>query len=590
MGLTRRRFATVLAASTAGLAAGSWSRTAAAATLSAEASLDTDRARVGEPVELTLVVRREGGGSAPKPSLPADIQDNFEILSTKGGTSFQQSIGTGGIVAIATREVVIVLAPKKAGTFELSFQVEDGSDRAESNEVVLEVVDAGARLPGDPAQGTEPTDPRGDLFVWASLDKTEAYVGEQITYLLDMYLRRQVLDVDLRKPPVFGDFFSEPLPDGQVRRARVGDVPYQVQPLLRRALFAQRAGTLEIGAAEITVGFRRKRLPSQTLTVEVKPLPAEGQPPSFSPNNVGTYTIAASVDRTDLTPGDPFTLTVTIEGTGNIKLIDPGAWPRVDGARRYDPKVDTKMSVGRELGGTRTWTFLMIPERAGSITIPEHVFDFFDPKSGAYERVASAPLEVVVSGTVDTPPAAAEAEPSEDAGQPAEIAPVIAGDTLPRHLPRQRWLTDDRWLVGMVSVPAAATVGLVAGALWRRFGPDEAARSRALDRQRRKRRLEAAEASVASGDGFHAEVAGLLQELAVRRAGPEGVGLPRPELLRLLGRQGVDASELRRLADLLGRCDAARFAAQRGTAAERRELLDDVLALVRGSLGAEGAR
>src|SRR5690606_29279963 len=136
----------------------------------------------------------------------------------------------------------------------------------------------------------------GDLFVWASLDKTTAYVGEQITYLLDMYLRRQVLDVDLRKPPVFGDFFSEPLPDGQVRRARVGDVPYQVQPLLRRALFAQHAGTLEIGGAEITVGFRRKRLQSQTLTIDIQPLPAEGQPPGFSPNNVGQYTISASID------------------------------------------------------------------------------------------------------------------------------------------------------------------------------------------------------------------------------------------------------------------------------------------------------
>lgn len=586
MSVTRRRFARFAAVSAAGAALGAWPRSAHAATLSAEARLDTDRARVGEPVELTLVVRREGGGSAPKPSLPADIEENFEILSTTGGTSFQQSIGSGGIVAIATREVVIVLAPKKAGTFPLSFEVEDGADSADSNEVVLEVVEAGSRLPGDPAVGTEPTEPRGDLFVWASLDKTQAYVGEQITYLLDMYLRRQVLDVDLRKPPVFGDFFSEPLADGQVRRARVGDVPYQVQPLLRRALFAQHAGTLEIGAAEITVGFRRKRLPSQTLMVDVLPLPAEGQPANFSPNNVGAYSISASVDRSELSPGDPFTLTVTIEGTGNVKLIDPGTWPRVDGARRYDPDEDTKLSVGRELGGTRTWTFLMIPERAGTITIPEHVFDFFDPKTETYQQAKTAPLSVVVSGAVETPPAEVSEE-REDGDDAAEIAPVIPGESLPRHLPRQRWLTEDRWLAGMVSVPIAAALGLGAGTLWRRYGPDEAARARARDRHRRKRRLEAAEAAVASGDGFHAEVAGLLQELAVRRAGPEGVGLPRPELLRHLGRRGVDAAELRRLRDLLDRCDAARFAAQRGTDGERRELLDEVVGLMRGSLGAE---
>lgn len=587
MPVSRRRFARLAVVSTTAALVVGWPTLAHAAPLVAEVGLDTDRARVGEPVELTMIVKREGGGSAPKPSSITGLdEEQFEILSTTGGTSFQQSLGTGGIVAVATREVVMVLVPKTPGRYPLSFTVEDGADSVTSNEIVLEVVEAGQRLPGDPAPGTEPTEALGDLFVWASLDKTEAYVGEQITYLLDIYLRRQFLNIDLRKPPVFGDFFSEVLPDGQARRAKVGETAYQVQPLMRRGLFAQRAGTLEIGAAEITVGFRRQRLACQTLTVEVKPLPAEGQPRGFSPNNVGSYTIGASVDRTELSPGDPFTLTVSVEGTGNVKFIDPGKWPAVEGARRYDPKVETALRVGRELGGTRTWSFLMIPERTGTITIPPHTFDFFEPKSGEYRTVTSDPLEVVVAGAEPAAPAI-EATAPPGAAEDDELAAVIGADALPRRLPRQRWLDAERWLLGMVAVPATGALGFGIGALWRQFGPDEAARARARDRQRRRRRLQAAEACVDSGDGFHAEVAGLLQELAVRRAGPEGVGLPRPELLRTLARQGVDATDLGRLEELLDRCDAARFAAQTGTAAERREILDDVLALMRGSLGSE---
>jgi hypothetical protein len=333
--------------------------------------------------------------------------------------------------------------------------------------------------------------------------------------------------------------------------------------------------------------FRRRVERSRPVQVEIKPLPAEGQPAGFSPNNVGRFTISAGVDRTEIGPGDPFTLTLSVEGEGNIRLIDPGAWPKIDGVRRYDPKVDTKMNIGRVLGGTRTWTFLVIPERGGTIEIPPHTFDFFDPSAGEYRRAKSEALTVEVSGPALA--ADADAKADDDAQGTTELAGLVEGTELVRHVPRKRWLDRERWLYAMLGIPVVGLAGLGAGAVWRRFGADEAARSRTRDRQRRKRRLDAAEAALESGEGFHTEVAGLLQELAVRRAGPDGVGLPRPELLRLLERRGVERSDVRRLELLLERCDAARFAAQRGTVEERRELLEDALAMVRSSgLSREG--
>ena len=580
MGVSRRRFAR-LASAAAALSVlrptQVW-----AGELEAEIRLDADSVRIGEPLTMQLIVRRYGSGGLPKLPLPEGLEDAFDILADRSGNGFRTLLSGGQMIRESTLTRSLSLAPKTVGQYEFSFSAGTGDTAVESNAVTIEIVAASARLPGDPAEGFVPPEGLGELFVWASVDKTEAYVGEQITYLLDLYKPPDYeVRGSLRRALTFPEFFAETLPEGTSRRAIVGKMTYDVQSVLRRALFPKAAGPAEIPAAELLLGtFGRRVERSRPITVEIKPLPAEGQPPGFSPNNVGKYEIYATVDRTQLGPGDPFTLTVTIEGDGNVALIDPGPWPQVEGVRRYDPKVDTKPRVGRLLGGKRRWEFLMIPERGGKITIPPHEFDYFDPQTGKYAKAKSEALEVEVTGM-----AAATDVPAPTTTEPEgeELAAIVPGDTLPRHLPRDRWLDRDRWLYGMLAVPVAATLGLGAGALWRRFGSDDAARARARQRQRQKERLDAAEAAVDSGEGFHSQVAALLQELAVRFAGSEGVGLPRPELLRLLDRKGVEPADVRRLEQLLDRCDAARFASQVGTVQERRELLDDALALIRSS-------
>ena len=74
----------------------------------------------------------------------------------------------------------------------------------------------------------------------------------------------------------------------------------------------------------------------------------------------------------------------------------------------------------------------------------------------------------------------------------------------------------------------------------------------------------------------------MLQDVALERAGPSGVGLPRPQLCRLLEQRGVSHDDARRFEALLERCDEARFAGDKGTAEDRQSLLDDALAVVRG--------
>lgn len=587
MSLSRRSFTRglgrVLALGTAapllGRAAVAW-----AAEVVAEASLSDTTTRVGEPVQLTMSLEVSGARAPSDIPWPKALIDDFEVSAVQSVGGWSGDLFGGPQSRVSTRKVSALITPKVAGKFELGFAVEIEGVTVESNVPVLEVLEADATLPQTEA-GRTPTEAQGPVFLWATVDKEKAYVGEQITYALDVYERRSFLGIHLRKPPSFTDFFTEELPEGEPSIKRVGVVDYRVRPGLRRALFPQRAGTLEIGAAELSVGGRQRIL-SPALTVEVLPLPGEGRPVGFSPNNVGRFTIAAAVDRTELAANEPVTLRITIAGEGNVKFVDPGPWPEIAGVRRYEPKVDTELRKGATLGGERRYEFLLIPERGGTLEIPAHELAFFDPATARYEVVRTEPIVLTVAGGEAAPPAP---EPTpEPEGE--RLSPLVMGDALPRHTPRDRWLTESRWLWGMLAVPLLAATGLGGAALWRRFGADEQSRARARRRERQRELVDTAERAIESGQGFHGTLGKLLQELAVERAGAEGVGLPRPELLRLLSNKGVPSADVDRLRELLDRCDAARFGAQGDTREDRQTLLEEVLDLVRTSQLTKEAR
>lgn len=553
----------------------------------AAVEVDETQARVGDVVTVEFVVSKPSlRGSLPTPEVPKSLEEAFDIGQCVGGTPMKSVTSINGrrTVSLSSR-ISCPLTARKAGSFKIAFSVPDGKTRVTSNTASVEVLpsDVEAGPLEDPTVEV-PADSSEDVFLWVSTDKKRAYVGEQITFRLDVYEAVRFLDVSLRTSPTFEGFLSEELPLPELYTTAVGDRTFRVRPGIRRALFAQQSGEAEIGEAELLIA-RRKRRYSQPIQLDILPLPAEGQPAGFSANNVGRYQISAKVDRSEVQPGDPFTLTYTISGQGNIELVDPGDWPTIPGVRTYDPKVTTDRSRGDVVGGTRTYSFLVIPERPGTLTIPAHTLAYFDPEAEAYQTASTQPVEVVVGGDPNAVLPDADGV-DQEAGSSVDdpLAPVMTLESVPRKLPRERWLNHERWVYGMLGVPLLLGLGMGGGWAWRRFGPDETSRSRAQIRTRRRARIEAAQATVDSGDGFHASVSALLQDVALEVAGPEGTGLPRPELLRLLERRDVDAEQRRRLEALLDQCDAARFGAGGTEADERHMLLDDALALVR-SLG-----
>ena len=595
---TRRDFLTGMAAIAATSLVARTVHAADRVTVTVE--LDRTTTQVGDPVEMTVQVERVGEGRGiPDPVLPDLAAVGVTIAGDPSTFRSFTSMNINGVMQTRiTQTFGYTLIPGKPGKFNLPVHVMNGAVKINARRTpVLEVTGtapaAAAPIPGGAG---DPTEASGDIFLWTRLDKPRAYVGEQLIYALEVYERLPFPNIQLRALPGFQDFWSEELPEGEMRTESVAGTPYRVHPGLRRALFPQRAGTLTISAPEVGVGMRR-RVSGRPTSVEVLPLPAAGRPADFSANNVGLFTIAGKVDRAKVKQGEPFTLTVTISGTGNVRVIDPGAWPALDGLRRYDPKVDTRLSVGNQLGGERIYEFLMIPERGGALTVPPHSFSFFDPATERYQTVSTEPITITVAGDPNAPAPAPEAEAAPDAkkvaqksGEDGLLAPPISPDTLPRVGTTTSWLTPTRFTAGMILAPVVLLASAAARAVWRRVGPDDRSRASAARIARQRALIAQAERGVATGEGFYNALSQLLQALAVERAGPEGQGLPRRALLELLGRRGVRGEDVTRLGQLLDRSDAARFGAASEGPGERQAALDDALALVRRSSLATAAR
>jgi hypothetical protein len=241
-----------------------------------------------------------------------------------------------------------------------------------------------------------------------TLSPPTAYVGQQL--VLGM---AAIMPLNSRTPILRGPSFDPPAPDGfwiqdlperiTIETEVVDGEPVEIQTY-RRALFPLSAGRFTIPAGRIVYETRRAYMGSSvqettgdSMSVTIIPLPADGRPAAFS-GAVGRYTVAGSVDRTSGAAGDAFTYTLRIEGEGNVKALQPPSFPELDGVEVYPPSEDATLRVvNARIGGVRTFQWVLIPRKDGSVSVPPITYTWFDPSTGHYEGAATDPVTLDVT-------------------------------------------------------------------------------------------------------------------------------------------------------------------------------------------------
>lgn len=339
-----------------------------------------------------------------------------------------------------------ILMPTGTGTFTLPAAVATvKGKKVTSGTTRIEVVgnsssSAGSGQPqsgsssGSAVSGGSVSDE--DIFLRLSLSRTEAVVGEPIEATLKLYQRVNVAGFEDAGFPDFNGFWSqetEAPTNIEFQRESLNDKIYNAAVLRKYILIPQQTGTITIDPAELVclINVRvtqsaptsifdeffnndyrtiRKRVTSSARSVKVSPLPS-GAPASFG-GGVGSFKVSAKLSRDTLTTHEAASLTVTVQGRGNVSLLEAPKVSFPPDVEVYDTKISEK--IDRNTGGTvgsKTFEFPFIPRSHGDFEIPSVKYSYYDIGSKRYITAETGPLPLHVrkgketGGTVSSLPA-----------------------------------------------------------------------------------------------------------------------------------------------------------------------------------------
>lgn len=249
------------------------------------------------------------------------------------------------------------------------------------------------------------------FFILLEADKKQVYEGEQVTAQWYLYTRGQIESLDRAKFPDLKGFWKEiieEVPTLQFQEEYVNGVLYRKALLASHALFPIKAGVAAIDEFKIKA---KVRLPSQfgwgslneytkasrRQTVDVKPLPTEGRPLSFS-GAVGQFQIQTQIEGTSFPQGQPISLKVRFEGSGNAKLIElpPIDWPA--DLEVYDTRSESKFYKNGQ--SYKEFEVLVVAKKQGEVAIPQINFSYFDPESKSYVTKSTETFKITITAPV----------------------------------------------------------------------------------------------------------------------------------------------------------------------------------------------
>lgn len=259
-------------------------------------------------------------------------------------------------------------------------------------------------------------------FVEAEVDNATPYVGEPITYTVRLF----DAGTTTGKQYVAPNFASFGQIEGQdsTEIANVDGRQYTVisQTIILIPLIS---GTLTIEPASVIVPETALQsgttLTSPALTIDVQPLPADSTG-TFS-GAIGQFTLEFISPAAEYRVGEPFTLQLIVEGTGNLEQSIAPDLPIPSNWRFFTNPPVYEVTASASARKTFDWT--VIPASSGEQTIEPIVFTYFDPQIDNYRSISTAPLNIVVAEGDMVFESAATPEPLNQVGDtPLPLRPM----------------------------------------------------------------------------------------------------------------------------------------------------------------------
>ncbi|MCM8790082.1 MAG: BatD family protein [Candidatus Omnitrophica bacterium] len=555
-----------------------------------EVSLDKAKIAIGEKAQMGLSFY--GTQSMPAPDL-----GNIDGLDIRyAGPSTMMTVINGQVSSSITH--MYYVQPLKVGKFQLGpLTFKYKGDNYTSNMVFLEAVEERvmARAPVAAPESAEQLGLGDRLFLTLNVDKQAAYVNELIPVTVKLYVNRlNVSDIQL---PTFAQegFSKVEFKEPKQYRERLGGLLYDVLEF-KTSIFGIRPGDYRLGPAKIRCNVMMpKRMPvargirddffgadsfqdsfyddfftryerypmeiqSKDVQLGILPLPADGKPSDFT-GAVGDYQFIFSASPTKLKTGDPITVRMDINGTGNFNTVLIPKLGDTTGFKMYEPQVKTEEN-------RKSFTQVLIPETDKVTQIPKTTFSYFDPNARQYKTITQGPISIQVEKAKEEAPSQVISAPA-GVQLPAKAESELGRDIIYIKESPGPWLKKGHALYRsgifytLIIVPFIFIVSLYLFERRRmRFERDMTYAGRILATKAAGKGLKALKRRIGEKDPrvFYEELFKTLQNYLGYRLGipPAGMTVATAEVN--LASRDVDMEIVRKVKSLFETCDKARFA------------------------------
>jgi hypothetical protein len=588
-------------------------------------TVDRDPVVQGEPFTLSIKIETS---SQSEPEIRLPHLSGFNILrqSESHPMSLRFSFGLGkGSQSHMQRQAnyTFMLRADKPGKYKLApVQVTLDGRKYRGKPFTIQVQRSGAAapsgsLPGDQAymddedsdrialEGTKLDGAKveSDLFIQTHVSKKKLVVGEVLVMTIYLYTSMNIAEVKLLREPGTEGFWGENLVSAGRRftteRVKVGGYDFDRAVLRKVALFPIKPGTLTIAPPVVELAISRggffsrpKKIKRSSLPVEVEveELPEKNQPPGFNPANVGVYSFKTEVDTTEVKEGEPVTLTMTVQGDGNVRNLVLPAVEEIDGLKIYDPEEEVNIQLHDGLvTGTKTSRVLMIPKKSGDLVVPTISWAYFNTQLSRYRTLSGS------SHTIRVNPVEAEGTQTVVGGSGTEPVQQKPGQNrLNRKLRSilseanleigtdKTLLTSFWYIVLVLLAPFCYIVLIVLAKLRRKVAEDfEKGRSKRADSVALRRLSRLRSHANLSAEEFFKKLGGCLIAFLEMRLEAPVAGDTMAEVKKRLIQRGFSSEQAEKVAVEIESSDFARFSRSAGKEEERRQALSRMEQLIK---------
>ncbi|WDP86808.1 MAG: BatD family protein [Desulfobacter sp.] len=365
---------------------------------SAQAHVDKTRISVHDTVSFQVIV---DGGKGQVDLAP--ITD-FQVLSS--GTQSSRSYVNGKF----HHQVIYQysLMPKKQGVLKIpELTVTREKEKTVTREIQILVSEEDLARDGVKS-----------FYAEASLSSPDIVQGQQAVYTLKLYLAEKLYNVALTSLG-FKDLMTRQAGEQKKYTRNINGRVFVVLEI-NYLVQGEALGEFTIAPAVFTAqkpvtpsrdsfdsffndsffsGGRtsRVRAVSNPVTLKVIVLPQYSGTQDFS-GLVGEFTISTGVDEHTLVVGESATLTITIEGKGNI--MDAGVPPLKLDPKRFkvyeDSPEEQITATENGFSGKKIFKQALVPGIPGRVTIPSLGLTYFNTRTRAYKTIVTDPIPLVV--------------------------------------------------------------------------------------------------------------------------------------------------------------------------------------------------